>query len=303
MQNRVFTSPLRYPGGKGMLANFAKLLISSNNLTASDYVEVYAGGAGIAWALLFDGYVKRVHINDISKPIYSFWKSVIAHTDELCKLIQDTPITIEERGLQKEIQNNPKEHSTIELGFSTFYLNRTNRSGILNAGVIGGKKQTGLWKLDARFNKPNLIARIQRIANHSSKIRLYNKDAGEFISDQLTKIPQKSLVYLDPPYYTKGNRLYENYYSHEDHEIISKLVSRMSHLWLVSYDNVEPIKKMYKRYKSIEYKLNYSARDSYAGSEIIFFSPKLKVPKTQDPSRIKSEQLHIDKSHQKHLKL
>ncbi len=75
MPTHSFTSPLRYPGGKGMLTNFAKLLISLNKLKGGDYVEVYAGGASIAWALLFDGYVKHVHINDISKPIYSFWKS------------------------------------------------------------------------------------------------------------------------------------------------------------------------------------------------------------------------------------
>lgn len=293
MYKHSFTSPLRYPGGKGMLTNFAKLLISANNLSGGDYVEIYAGGASIAWTLLFDGYVKQVHVNDISKPIYSFWKSVIKHTDELCQLIQDTPLTIEERNRQKIIQTNPKDYSPLELGFSTFYLNRTNRAGILKGGVIGGKEQSGKWKLDARFNKSDLIARIQRIASYSSRIRLYNKDAAAFIKNQLPKIPQKSLVYLDPPYYTKGNSLYENYYSPENHETISKLVSKISHLWIVSYDNVEPIKKMYKRFRSTEYKLSYSVRDRYAGLEVIFFSPKLIVPRVQDPSRVK---LSIPKS-------
>jgi len=282
-----FTSPLRYPGGKGMLANFAKLLISSNKLNDGDYVEVYAGGASIAWALLFDGYVKRVHINDISRPIYSFWKSVLRHTDQLCRLIQDTPITIEERSRQKAIQSNPKKYSVLELGFSTFFLNRTNRSGILSGGVIGGKAQNGEWKLDARYNKIDLIARIQKIANHSSKISLHNKDAAVFITDHLPKIPQRSLVYLDPPYYAKGNSLYENYYSNEDHTIIADLVSKIDQPWVVSYDNVDPISKLYGKYHSIEYKLSYSARNRYAGSEIIFFSKKLTIPPVEDPSRVK----------------
>lgn len=287
MYNRVFASPLRYPGGKGMLANFAKLLMSSNKLYDGEYVEIYAGGAGIALELLFDGYVKKIHINDISRPIYSFWKSVLKHTDELCQLIYDTPVTLEERIYQKEIQKNYKNHSILELGFSTFYLNRTNRAGILKGGAIGGNHQTGKWKIDARFNKHDLITRIQRIASYSSKIRLYNKDASVFIKDYLPKVQLKSLVYLDPPYYAKGNSLYENYYCHEDHELISKLVSKIKHPWIVSYDNIKPIKKMYQQFNSIEYKLSYSVRNRYAGSEIIFFNPKLIVPKIQDPSRVR----------------
>ena len=287
MAAHSFTSPLRYPGGKGMLANFAKLLISLNKLNGGDYAEVYAGGASIAWALLFDGYVKHVHVNDISKPIYSFWKSVLKHTDELCRLIQDTPITIEERTRQKLVQSTPKEYSTLELGFSTFFLNRTNRAGILKGGVIGGKDQSGKWKLDARFNKVDLIARIQRIASYSSKIHLHNKDASVFIKDQLPKIPQNALIYLDPPYYAKGNSLYENYYSNEDHATIAGLVSKINQPWVVSYDNVEPIVKLYKKYRSIEYKLSYSVRDRYAGSEIIFFSKNITAPKLEDPSRVK----------------
>jgi DNA adenine methylase len=288
-----FTSPLRYPGGKGMLTNFAKLLVSLNKLNDGDYVEVYAGGASIAWALLFDGFVKKVHINDISKPIYAFWKSVLKHTDELCRLIQDTPVTIEERDRQKHVQLNPKENSVLELGFSTFFLNRTNRAGILKGGVIGGKEQSGKWKLDARFNKMDLIGRIQRIASYSAQIRLHNKDAAVFIKDQLPKIPQNSLVYLDPPYYAKGDSLYENYYSHEDHVAIAGLVSKINRPWVVSYDNVEPIAKLYEKYKSIEYKLSYSVQDRYAGSEIIFFSKNLLVPEVKDPSHVKMNRVFV----------
>jgi DNA adenine methylase len=293
MYRHSFTSPLRYPGGKGMLANYAKLLISINNLNGGDYVEIYAGGASIAWALLFDGYVKRVHINDVSKPIYSFWKSVLRHTDELCQLIQDTPVTIEERRRQKDIQGNPCNHSVLELGFSTFFLNRTNRSGILKGGVIGGNEQIGKWKLDSRFNKSDLISRIQRIADCSSRIRLHNIDAAEFIKEQLPKVPEKSLVYLDPPYYAKGNSLYENHYHHEDHAAIANLVAKIKHPCVVSYDNVEQIRKLYKKFRSIEYKLNYSAQNRYAGLEVIFFSSNLVIPKTDDPSRLKLSNFNL----------
>ena len=191
--NHSFLSPLRYPGGKGGLANFMKVVVSNNSLLDGDYVEIYAGGAGVAWSLLFEEYVRRVHINDVNKSLVAFWRSVLNNNDEFCKLVQDTPITMEEWQRQHIIQNRPREHSTIELGFSTFFLNRTNRSGILKGGVIGGKEQAGEWKIDARFNRKDLIQRIQRIGRFSSCIHLYDLDAVNFIKTILPNIPQKSI--------------------------------------------------------------------------------------------------------------
>ena len=283
-----FTSPLRYPGGKGMLANFAKLVFSLNNLLDGHYVEVYAGGASIAWSLLFEKYVQYVHINDLSKPVYAFWLSALKYTEDLCRLIYDTPVTIEEWHRQKAIQLKPCNHSLLELGFSTFFLNRTNRSGILGGGVIGGKTQSGKWKIDVRFNKHDLIARIQRIARHSSRISVYNEDASEFIKSHLPSIPERSLVYLDPPYYTKGEGLYENHYTYEDHMKIAKLVAlHIRQPWIVSYDNTPQIVALYQRFRSMEYDLRYSAQERYAGSEIMFFSDDLVIPEVKNPAHIK----------------
>lgn len=290
MQNFAhgFTSPLRYPGGKGMLANFTKLVVSQNDLLDGHYVEVYAGGAGIAWTLLFDEYVQHVHINDISKSVYAFWKSVLEYTDELCKLIQDTPVTMDVWNRQKEVQSKLDGHSILDLGFSTFFLNRTNRSGILKGGVIGGKGQLGKWKIDARFNKRDLIARIQRIARYSGRINVYNCDASDFIRDNVSKLPKRSLVYLDPPYYVKGEGLYEDHYTHEDHVRIAKLVvSRIKQPWIVSYDNTPQITEIYSGFRNIKYDLSYSAQERYSGSEIIFFSRELKIPTVNNPSQVK----------------
>jgi len=270
-----------------MLANFAKLVVSLNRLLNGHYVEIYAGGASIAWTLLFDEYVQHIHINDLNNSIYAFWKSVLEYTDDLCKLIKDTPITIKERERQKNIQLDPAKHSLLELGFSTFFLNRTNRSGILRGGVIGGKAQNGKWKIDARFNKADLIARIQRIARYSSRISLYNEDASKFIGLLLPNLPRRSLVYLDPPYYSKGDGLYENHYSHEDHVRIASLVGQIKQPWIVSYDNTIPIVNLYQQFRNMKYDLSYSAQDRYAGQEIMFFSDDLVIPDIQNPTHIK----------------
>lgn len=287
-----FTSPLRYPGGKGMLTNFMKLVVSHNDLLDGHYGEIYAGGAGIAWPLLFEEYVRHVHINDLNKPVFAFWKCVLEKTDELCGFIHDTPVTIKEWIRQKAIQADPENHSWLELGFSTFFLNRTNRSGIINGGVIGGKAQNGKWKLSARFNKADLIARIQCIARYTKRISIYNHDAANFIRHILPFLPGKALVYLDPPYYVKGQGLYEDHYLHEDHAKIARLVSkRIKQLWIVSYDNTPEIVRLYGNYRNMRYDLSYSAQGRYSGSEIMFFSNNLAIPQVSDPTRIRSTSL------------
>lgn len=286
-QNHSFTSPLRYPGGKGALSNFIKVIVSQNGLLDGDYVEVYAGGAGIAWTLLLGEYVRRVHINDLNRPLMAFWHSVIHSTDEICQLIQDTPVTIEEWYRQQRVQANLEEHSILEVGFSTFFLNRTNRSGILKGGVIGGKSQNGKWRIDARFNRRDLVQRVQRIGQYSNRIQLYNLDAVHFIREVLPRLSQKTLVYLDPPYYKKGQDLYENHYEKEDHRQIATLVSQqIRQPWIVSYDAAPEIIELYGNYQQLLYHISYSAQDRYAGAEVIIYN-RLKIPYVKDPAKTK----------------
>ncbi|HUN08417.1 MAG TPA: DNA adenine methylase [Aggregatilineales bacterium] len=275
-RNHSYLSPLRYPGGKGNLANYVKLILSQNSLTDGHYVEVFAGGAGIAWSLLIEEYVQQVHINDLNMPLIAFWRSVVGHTDEICKAIADTPVTMDEWYKQRAIQQNPANCSEVEIGFSTFFLNRTNRSGILQGGVIGGKNQDGTWKIDARYNKTDLINRIQQIARYKHRIHIYNQDAAFFIRDVLPTLHQKTLVYLDPPYFQKGQKLYENHYNYESHKHIAKLVAKIKQPWLVSYDSCPEIDGLYSKYRQLRYSINYSAQDRYSGSEVLFFSKKIK---------------------------
>lgn len=284
-----FNTPLRYPGGKGKLTDFIKLVFEENELLDGHYVEPYAGGAGIALTLLLHSYASCIHLNDLNPAVFAFWHSVLHEPDELCKLIRDVPVNMEEWHRQKSVFNEPLEHSKLELGFATFFLNRTNRSGIIWGGVIGGKNQTGQWKLDARFNKTDLIQRIEKIALYRSRIRIYNLDAADLIQDILPALPEKSLVYLDPPYYVKGQGLYQNHYAHEDHVKIAKLVQAKIKLpWIVSYDHAPEIIEMYKKCRGITYGISYSAQDRYKGAEAMFFSKKIVIPDVKNPSNLKA---------------
>ncbi len=283
-QNHPFTSPLRYPGGKGALVKFIKTVISENDLHDGHYVEAFAGGASIAWSMLFGEYVRQIHINDLDRSIYSFWVSLLENTDHLCRLIQDTKVTIAQWHRQKAIQNNPNGHTALELGFSTFFLNRTNRSGIISGGVIGGKGQAGKWKLDARFNKRDLIKRIQRIARFKSRISVYCMDGRDFIRKVLPKLPLKTLIYMDPPYYAKGKELYQNHFTHSDHGNLALTIQQqICQPWIVSYDAVPEVTSLYKDRRELCYRLSYSAQARYSGKEIMFFSDSLIIPETPHP--------------------
>lgn len=277
---RNFYTPLRYPGGKGKFSPFVKDLMAENNLTG-DYLEPYAGGAGVALDLLFNNYCKNIHINDLDIAIFNFWISVTEDTECFLRLLHDTPVTIEEWFKQKDILENPDDHSQISHGFATFFLNRTNRSGILKGGVIGGKNQTGKYQLDARYNKKDLTKRIEKIGEYCNRIKVYNIDALELLGQVDNLLPENSLIYLDPPYYVKGQGLYRNFYIHDDHVKIRKALDKISSKWIVSYDNCSEIKEIYDGYYQEDYELNYSAYYKTKGSEVMIYSDKInpvKIP-------------------------
>ena len=289
-----FLSPLRYPGGKRRLVNFVKTIIQQNDLLQSTYVEPYAGGASIGIALLLDGYVTHIHINDLDRSVYAFWYSVLYKTNELIRLIRDTPITMNEWYRQQKTQARAKKNPLLELGFSTFFLNRTNRSGIISGGVIGGKNQNGDWKLDCRFNKTELIQRIERIAEQRKNISLHNLDASVFIKTVLPTIEVNSLVYFDPPYYVQGQQLlYVNFYKPKDHRNVAARISKIKQPWIISYDDVPEVRLIYQNYRSLSYKLHYAAQSKYIGKEVLFFSKNLVIPKEKNPQNVVAPKLAI----------
>jgi DNA adenine methylase len=273
-----YVSPLRYPGGKGKVANFVKLLMLENDLVGRDYVEPYAGGASVALALLFEDYAGHIHINDINPGVHAFWDAVLHATDELCRRIETVPVTVEEWHRQRDVHRDPTT-TGLELGFATFFLNRTNRSGIISGGVIGGLDQKGLWKIDARYNAAKLVRRIRKVRRFRSRITLTRLDAADLLRQWTdARAQHDAFFYLDPPYYVKGGDLYDNFYGHEDHKTIASLVQRVPHPWLVTYDAAPEVIAMYGARDLHRYGLHYSAAKRVRGSEVIFTSSGLVLP-------------------------
>lgn len=274
----MFYSPLRYPGGKGKLEPFMELLIRQTGHLGGTYVEPFAGGAGIALELLEKGIVSDIVINDLDKGIYSFWRAILTETGRFINNIRNVELSIDEWNRQREIIDDCSRYS-YELGFATFYLNRTNRSGIIKGGVIGGIEQAGNWRMDARFNREALIERIVKIASRKNHIHLYNKDVNSFIQNYLPKYQQNAFVYFDPPYFDKGRQLYLNFFSYDDHVRIERMINNQVNCdWVITYDDVQEIADIYQNHILKRFDLNYSAAVKRKASEIIIFKRKSMIP-------------------------
>ncbi len=284
----MFYSPLRYPGGKNKLSAFIAKICIDNNINGH-YVEPYSGGASVALFLLLEGFVNKITINDRDRSIYAFWYSVLNKTNQLCELIENAELSIEEWKKQKAVQSNKKRADLLDLGFSTFYLNRTNRSGIINAGVMGGIEQNGNYLMDCRFNKDDLIQRIRLIAKYKKSIRLYKKDAVKLIDKiQLESENDNVVFYFDPPYYLKASTLYMNHYEERNHKNVSDKIRSIKNIkWIVSYDNVPEIQELYSGCQKKEFSFKHTAYESRIGKEVLFFSRNVFQPKIKDYNPIK----------------
>ncbi|KJR44455.1 DNA-methyltransferase [Desulfosporosinus sp. I2] len=271
-------SPLRYPGGKTKIYQYVKNILEYNNLLGQTYIEPFAGGAGLAIKLLLNGDVKRIVINDYDPAIYAFWYSVLNNTEELCNLIQQTNITPLEWKRQREIYRKQDVSNSLELGFSTFFLNRTNVSGVIKGGMIGGFEQGGTNNISARFNKSNLIQKIQNISEYRNKIVLFNLDAKELLQPKYLRRFYKALINFDPPYVRKGSQLYQNSFKEEDHRTLSEIILKCSRKWIVTYDICTLIADLYSNYRFSYLDVTYTVQKSKKAKEYIFFSNNLNLP-------------------------
>lgn len=273
-------SPFRYPGGKSQLYPYIKHLLNINNINGT-YIEPFAGGAGVAIELLLHGDVEKIVINDYDKSIFSAWNAIINHSDEAINFLQTVPITYDEWLKQKSIHEESKNDPTSIIGgLATFYLNRTNVSGIIKAGPIGGKKQEGTYKIDARFNRDKLIEKVQIISSYKDKIILMNEDANELTSIIEDRFDSKNtFIFFDPPYFAQGKNLYLSFIDSSEHQKLFQNIQKMNNYnWIVTYDTSDEIKEIYKNVnQKFIYSLNYTANNRRKAQEFLFSNSNSKI--------------------------
>ena len=279
----MYYSPLRYPGGKGKLASFMEYMIDQLGHRGGTYIEPFAGGAGIAMELLLRNVVSRIVINDYDKAVWSFWRVILTETDRFVEEIRTVPLTMDEWQKQHEILVTQNDKYSFELGFAAFYLNRTNRSGIIKGGVIGGQEQAKDWKMDVRFKREELVTRIQRIAARKKDIKLYNKDVNSFIKNYVPLYEENALIYFDPPYFRKGQQLYMNFFNYKDHvRIEQEIREHVNCDWIITYDYEPQIEEIYHNYNLRLYDLNYSVSTKRKANELMIFKDGIIIPSDEE---------------------
>ena len=280
------SSPLRYPGGKSAFYELIVSILGANGLGRRQYAEPFAGGCGLALTLLYENAVSDIHVNDIDRGVVCFWRSALEHSADLVALIRSKPLTVEEWEAQKEINREQDEGDPVSLGFSTFFLNRTNRSGIVKgAGVIGGLAQQGNYKIGCRFNRDDLVERVQRVAKYRGRIHLSGLDALDFIR-KLNGEERSIFLFLDPPYFGKGSSLYTNYYGSSDHEKLATALLAIDQPWVLTYDDVPEIRKLYRARRQFAVRVQYSVQTKRLGSELLVPSKGLRVPASAGLERV-----------------
>ncbi|WP_285136004.1 DNA adenine methylase [Microbacterium sp. lyk4-40-TSB-66] len=270
-------SPLRYPGGKSALYALVNSSVRANGASGGTYVEPYAGGAGLALGLLLTEIVESVVINDLDPAIYAFWRSVTSRSDEFMERVRTVALTMDEWHKQRQVYTQPSSHSDFDLGFATFFLNRTNRSGVLNAGVIGGRDQSGPYKIDARFNRDTLLERCRLVALYSDRIEVRNEDGLSIINEFAGQ--EKTFVYADPPYFEKGSQLYLNAFAAQDHaDLATVLNERATTSWMLTYDAAPEIADLYSARRQYDIGVYYSVRGARKASELLITSDSFVLP-------------------------
>lgn len=268
-------SPLRYPGGKAKLAGFFADVLEEAGMREVTYVEPFAGGAGAGLSLLLSGLVERVVINDLDPAVHSFWSSVREQSGEFARRIQSVPLDLEEWQRQRTIYKAADGRDPFALGFAFFYLNRTNRSGVLHAGVIGGKSQAGRYKIDARFNRAELARRIERIGDVADRIQLTFNDGRKCVEQWASD--RNTFLYVDPPYVEAGGSLYLNAFDTRDHSNLAACLNRhASDNWLLTYDDAPLIRRLYAEREVSDYELSYSAHRVGRARELLIASDALR---------------------------
>ncbi len=290
-------SPLRYPGGKTSMLDLVAATLNLNRLGRGHYAEPYAGGCGLALSLLYGGFVAEVHINDIDPAVWSFWHCVLNQTDALIELVETTPVTVDQWRHQRAINKAGADGNPLALGFSAFFLNRTNRSGVISSGgVIGGLNQTGNYLIDCRFNREDLARRIKRVSRYADRIHLTNVDALDFIDICDTTLPANSLLFIDPPYFKKGPELYTNFYRPEDHAQLAARLMKVATPWIVTYDDAPETRKLYKDRRQFSLGINYSLNEKKVGAELLVASKGLRMPDTARERQVNRPQYRASAS-------
>jgi DNA adenine methylase len=271
--------PFRYPGGKGKLAAnpMFRSLLDPLLVSADTFYEGFLGSASITLDVALRYPNMKFVATDYDFTISGFWELIGTGTDaqvqELIALIAQPP-TVE---LFRALRAKPPV-TLVERAYHAIFFNRTTFSGIAMAQPIGGFKQTSKWTINCRYNAPLLQKKVQNLRTLlAGRLTVTNEDAILW----LQRIPAGVPLYLDPPYFVKGDALYPVKMDDMQHGKLADVLATRTN-WIMSYDICDEIREKYTFAKLIElgfrYSINGKKTEWKNTNEFLIVSPEIKTP-------------------------
>ncbi|MGQ0709648.1 MAG: DNA adenine methylase [Rhodoferax sp.] len=269
-------SILRYPGSKARFRDFIAKAIALNTARPQLFVEPFCGGASVSIALLEDGVVDKIAINDVDPLLSQLWSTVFSKegAEWLSKQVLKVPLTIDEWKRQKALTPESKRDAALKC----LYLNRTSFNGIIHkSGPLGGWGQKNI-QIGVRFNRQRLSDRILALSELRDKVTVGNQDWIDFCKQFSSN--ENAVFYLDPPYYHKAEQLYGHVFDEDGHEDLRNFLHGLNRLWLLSYDDAQEVRDLYKAVTSKARVIDntYSTHPlggcAFVGRELVFTNMK-----------------------------
>lgn len=259
-------SLIRYPGSKAKLVEsilaampeeYVLPMFTSDNL---HYVEPFFGSGAVGFEVMKRLHHRaRVTIADMDIGLFCLWLSVWKHADELKERIRKYRPSVESFYELKQLDGEFTD--TVDTGFRKLALHRISVSGfgVMAGGPIGGRKQEGAYTVGCRWKPAKMLLAVERYQKLLGKFkRLEILHSCVFKTLAGIDGDEPAFIYLDPPYYEKGNQLYKHGFSEEQHAELASVLIKSRHLWAVSYDDHPAIRRLYHELHVRKLEVTYS---------------------------------------------
>jgi len=278
----------RYPGGKSKIKDqISSHLNAYAHKHELEYREPFFGGGSVGLTFINDNpHWHKIWINDKDVGVASLWTSVIKYPNELKTMVKHFKPTIEAfYQFKKDLSNIDINFNIVEIGFKKLAIHQISYSGLgtKSGGPLGGKDQLSKYKIDCRWSPSYICKKIDKLNRQFKMFTLRDECCTCLDFSDVVKNPSDAILYLDPPYYDKGNELYQCGFTDSDHLQLSQVLRKINNPWILSYDDCPEIRKLYDWAIIDVVNVNYSITS-------------LKVDEKRI-SRVKPELLIYPKSH------
>jgi DNA adenine methylase len=234
-----------YVGGKSLLK--PRILEALSRFEKSPYREPFFGGGSVGLHMMAY-YRSEVWVNDWDVAIHCLWQCVKRFPDQLKALVREfQPSRDNFYKLKAFLLSNPVpvgDDDIIRVGFAKLACHRTSYSGL---GVMSRGPRGPDETLVRKWSPDYVCEQTDKLHPHFQRVRLTQGDYSDLILDE----SEKSLLYLDPPYYKAGPVCYQHSFRHPDHVRLSGLLRATTHDWLLSYDDHPAIRNLYQDWSDI----------------------------------------------------